>query len=275
MRTRSHAGRRLARGIALVAAFAAAGLAVRAAAGDPMAQLAVIAEVGNPTADAVDAMVASLALFAEALGAYLLVVAALGTVASLPGALGRLARAALGLVSTAGLRRALEATLGGVMLAHVTLAPGPRGASAAAAPAPPRPSTVVVSPEVTLSAVVAAGVLNAVSGATLGRPPTPRTARSPAVAPVDPAGEAERSADPAPTVHVVVRGDTLWDIARRHLPSRRRQPSEIARYWPTIYAANRGVIGADPDQILPGMRLSIPATPAARSRTAGGDGKTG
>jgi resuscitation-promoting factor RpfA len=56
---------------------------------------------------------------------------------------------------------------------------------------------------------------------------------------------------------VVVPGDTLWDIAARELggePSNR----EIAERWPRWYASNRAVIGADPDLILPGQRLSLP-----------------
>jgi nucleoid-associated protein YgaU len=56
---------------------------------------------------------------------------------------------------------------------------------------------------------------------------------------------------------VVVPGDTLWDIAARELggePSNR----EIAERWPRWYASNRAVIGADPDLILPGQRLSPP-----------------
>jgi nucleoid-associated protein YgaU len=281
-----YAGRRLARGIVLVAALAAAGLAVRAAAGDPVTQLAVIADVGNPTADPVDAVVASLAMLAEALAAYLLLVAALGTATSLPGILGDLAKAALRLVSTARLQKAVEAVLGGVMLANATLAPGMQGGFAVTRPAPPPASTgstrstAVVSPEATSSEVVAAGVLNVVRGAALGRASTSTVPGSPGVAPLGPAGPAVgpgpsrsgkrpegRAPDPAHgrragvarVVHVVARGDTLWEIAERHLPAPRRQPSEIARYWPRIYAANRGVIGTDPDRLLPGMRLSIPA----------------
>lgn len=62
---------------------------------------------------------------------------------------------------------------------------------------------------------------------------------------------------PAGATYVVVRGDTLWDIARRHLPSGATD-SEIARTWPRWYAANRRTIGADPGLIRPGMRLRVP-----------------
>ena len=68
--------------------------------------------------------------------------------------------------------------------------------------------------------------------------------------PVPPEGGA------APAV-VVVRGDTLWDIAAQELGGEPRN-REIAARWPAWYAANRPVIGPDPDLILPGQRLSPP-----------------
>ena len=57
--------------------------------------------------------------------------------------------------------------------------------------------------------------------------------------------------------YVVVRGDTLWDIARRHLP-RTATDADVARAWPHWYAANRAAIGSDPDHLVPGMRLRVP-----------------
>lgn len=56
---------------------------------------------------------------------------------------------------------------------------------------------------------------------------------------------------------VVTAGDSLWSIAR----SRLSDPSdaEIAASWPRWYAANRAVIGADPDLIHPGQVLLAPA----------------
>jgi hypothetical protein len=60
--------------------------------------------------------------------------------------------------------------------------------------------------------------------------------------------------------HIVVvrRGDTLWSIARRHL-GRAAGDAAVDREWRRWYAANRAVIGADPDLILPGQRLVPPA----------------
>lgn len=57
---------------------------------------------------------------------------------------------------------------------------------------------------------------------------------------------------------VVRRGDTLWDLAARHLGGDATD-AEIATEWPRWYAANRALVGSDPDHILPGQRLSPPA----------------
>ena len=58
---------------------------------------------------------------------------------------------------------------------------------------------------------------------------------------------------------VVRRGDTLWDIAARHLPTGATDV-EIATEWPRWYEANRDLVGPDPDHIEPGQRLRPPIT---------------
>ena len=60
------------------------------------------------------------------------------------------------------------------------------------------------------------------------------------------------------TAQVVVRpGDTLWALARAHVPagSSDRQVLEATERW---HARNRAVIGADPDLIRPGQVLHPP-----------------
>lgn len=61
---------------------------------------------------------------------------------------------------------------------------------------------------------------------------------------------------------VVVRpGDSLWRIAATVLErrsGRRASSAEVARFWPRIYAANREVVGPDPNLIRPGQRLVVP-----------------
>lgn len=63
---------------------------------------------------------------------------------------------------------------------------------------------------------------------------------------------------PAPGGVVVHRGDTLWAIAARDLGPHATD-AEVAARWPRWYAANRQVIGPDPDRILPGQVLVRPA----------------
>lgn len=94
-------------------------------------------------------------------------------------------------------------------------------------------------------------------------PPAPASARTVEPASIDrgpatqdPATASDRKAA-QPAVVVVAPGDTLWDIARRHLPSG-ATPADIARAWPRWYAENRAAIGPDPDLIRPGTRLRVP-----------------
>jgi hypothetical protein len=58
--------------------------------------------------------------------------------------------------------------------------------------------------------------------------------------------------------YVVRRGDTLWDIAARHLGAHATN-ADIARAWPRWYAANRAAIGANPQLIHPGLVLRAPS----------------
>jgi hypothetical protein len=52
-------------------------------------------------------------------------------------------------------------------------------------------------------------------------------------------------------------GDSLWLIAARRLGPDATD-ADIAATWPRWYAANHGVIGADPDLIIPGQVLTAP-----------------
>lgn len=145
---------------------------------------------------------------------------------ALPGAVGRACRRGGALVRPGAARRMLA------------LAVGLGAASAAAPPASahPVPAAALAGPSaVTRPARTA---------------PTPSTAR--------PHGLVvhRRTRDDAREV-VVRRGDSLWSIARRHLRAGATD-AEVARAWPRWYAANRAVIGPDPNLILPGMRLRVP-----------------
>lgn len=62
-----------------------------------------------------------------------------------------------------------------------------------------------------------------------------------------------------PAEVVVHRGDTLWGIVARHLGPQ-ASDAEVARAWPQWYAANRRVIGDDPDLVKPGQVLHAPGS---------------
>ncbi|WP_256840420.1 LysM peptidoglycan-binding domain-containing protein [Ornithinimicrobium faecis] len=67
---------------------------------------------------------------------------------------------------------------------------------------------------------------------------------------------------------VVVRGgDTLWDIAARHLGPE-ADAASIAETWPRWHEANRDTIGADPHLLLPGTVLVPPAELGTTSQVA-------
>ena len=68
----------------------------------------------------------------------------------------------------------------------------------------------------------------------------------------------ERAVAPSRRDVVVVRpGDSLWAIARRDLPPG-ASDAAVTERWHAIYAANRVVIGPDPDLVRPGQRLLLP-----------------
>ena len=92
-----------------------------------------------------------------------------------------------------------------------------------------------------------------ISASSVSAPPPPpdsRTVEERAPAPASLAAPAPRPPAEAPgEVVVVVRGDSLWRIAGRHLGA--------ATAWPRLHRANRETV-ADPDRISPGMRLVVP-----------------
>ncbi|MGH3094838.1 MAG: LysM peptidoglycan-binding domain-containing protein [Streptosporangiales bacterium] len=155
-----------------------------------------------------------------------LVLALLGR---LPGAAGRAARHTAAAVTPALMRRLLEAALG----ASIAVAATGQVAYAAAG----TPGGTSELPRV-------------------DRPDRPAAHQPSAPDPDRPGGDREHRKSRASTVRVR-RGDTLWAIAAAHLPGT-PDDAAIAANWPRWYAANRHVIGSDPNLILPGQRLRPP-----------------
>ncbi len=108
------------------------------------------------------------------------------------------------------------------------------------------------------------------------RPPAPQPERPsapPAAVPADPPADPPAAPPPgprtrsgaAPAAHVVRPGESLWSIAEAAWARSTGAPAgtaEVAAYWPQVYAANRAVLGPEPDLIRPGQPLRIPPPPA-------------
>jgi resuscitation-promoting factor RpfA len=166
--------------------------------------------------------------------ALVLTVTALG---SLRGGIGRLATQAAALLTPVAWRHAARLTLG------LAVAAGPTTVASAANAAP---ATTTVAPAMDSSGTDAeALVLPAV-----GRPGS-----SESTSPHRTVAEAT-SAERVATV-AVKPGDCLWAIAASSLGAGVGN-AEIAAEWRRWYAANRRVIGPDPNLILPGTVLTAP-----------------
>ncbi len=196
----------------------------------------------RPSATAVagrsaDELVATVAgVQAWLLLAWLATSTALTILGRLPGAIGRRAARLARRITPTLVRRALEGALG-VAIASTSLAPAAALAAPRTRPAPVEAPSPYDRPAVTAP-----------------RPkPTPVPLK--AVAP---------TSSPAVESGVVVRrGDTLWSIASAAL-GEDADDAAVDVEWRRWYAANREAIGADPDLIVPGLRLQ-PPKPAPRS----------
>jgi len=171
----------------------------------------------------------------------------------LPGAAGATARRIAALALPGVLRRALAGAAGlGVLLSPAVAsagAPHPGGAATAvgtAVPSPLPPSDVLPAPRLPL----------------VQRPAAPPTARELPTSGLRthglPAHEVRTGSARAPVRTVTVRpGDSLWQIAAARLGTR-PSPARVAAAWPRWFAANRAVIGEDPDYLVPGEVLHAP-----------------
>jgi len=251
--------------------------------------------VPSPDA-AADLLVLGCAGAGTLLSAWLGLGFACAALAALPGGIGAAFDLVAGRLTPAAVRRTVAVLLGTALSA--TLVPNPAGAVGAVAaggraltswsgsapdlvlrgavtvvPGAPdpafRPTTSHLSPSATASDTPPPPAPDPSFRPTLPGSPgatrdADRTAYTPAV-PAPPSaprvlGPLGRGPRPGTSVeeHVVVRrGDSLWHIAARYLGPHATS-AEVAHEWPRWYAANRAVIGGDPDRIQPGQRLTPP-----------------
>ncbi len=240
--------RRLAATTAVMAAAAALLAVLTAGLPDPglLADPQAVVDAEGPEALVV-AAVGLAAWAAWGWGALGLLLTALSAT---PGLVGAVARGAGRLLLPAGARRAAAVALG------VGLTVGAPALSACSAPA---------TPAAAVQSLPDAGPV----------PDWPTAPTTPAPTPPAPTAPAPTGADAPPAApdlvpdwpvgdHVVLRGECLWEIAAADLHARTGdEPSatEIARAVAAWWATNAGVIGDDPDLLLPGQVLRAPAAP--------------
>ena len=236
--------------------------------GPPMVLARTLLGLGDPGADPSTSLLALMTLAAEALVGYVLLVLALGSLATLPGLMGRSARRGTFAMTPAMARHLADLLVGGALVVQVTVAaphpaPGHRSGGSGRVVASSSVCGRSGGPAITGDLVpVSLGAGQARWLANTTEPvearPTPR--RSAASLPPWLGGG---PSTPAPghgaevSDYTVKAGDTLWDIAGAHLPPSQRSAATIHRYWPQIYSANRRVVGADPDLIHPGTYLGV------------------
>lgn len=233
----------------------------------------------GPTPPSVDEVVVlGAAVLSLALSLWLLLALAVSAAAHLPGLPGRVSGALARRIAPVAVRRLAAIAVGvGVVGSGVATTASP----ATAAPAPVLAAAVdddvpspAFAPTVTRAPSSSASAPTAPSAAAAGTSTLPEGAgRDERPGWVPSASSVRRPADarlvagsPQQTVGdevVVHRGDCLWDIVAAHLgPS--ATDDDIVREWPRWYAANRDVIGDDPDRITPGLVLHAPSQTPAR-----------
>ncbi len=249
---------------------------------------------GADVGDAAMLLLASVAVWLLLLWAFIAAGAALTS--RLPGSVGRHGRTVLARVAPAAARRVLLAAVGASMVTGVAACgTGPAAATSAGPGAPSADSagTAQIDDSRVDRSWVTAGQtgswitvegsavhLRPAAGAVTAPPlgtldidwPTLAPARSSTtvrVAADGPAATGDGNPDapvdidwptartPAAGAVVVVRGDSLWSIAARHLAPE-ATPDDIDRAWRRWFSANAAVIGINPNLILPGQILLPP-----------------
>lgn len=241
-------------------------------------------EVAGP--DAVVETLAGAAIWVVAL--WLAIGLAASSVARVPGVAGVLAQGLSRVMLPRAVRVLLLGTAGfGVLLTPVAAgaAPAQHGSlpaphwpvAAATADAPistpalPAPTWPSAAPTPAISTPrLRPSVTAPKPHATLPTTETPATTTpatgTPHHAPARPVARAARASGQVVTVRP---GDSLWLLAAHRVagprPLTQVGAARVAREWPRWYRANRDVLGADPDLLVPGQVLHAPAaTPRRR-----------
>jgi LysM domain len=241
--------------------------------GSPVALARVLGALGDPWVDPVASVLALMALTAEALVGYLLLVLALRALGAVPGLTGHAARRIVTAVTPAAVRRLVDLLVGGTLLVQVALAaPGAPPGQQSSGPS----ETVAASLAISRSDGPGSAIDLALPSREAGQlrrpagkePVQARPTLRRSAAPLPPwLGGGPSTAAPGPSAgagnrawaggYTVESGDTLWDIAAAHLVPAERSAAAIHRYWQQVYRANRSVVGDDPDVLHPGTRLDV------------------
>jgi hypothetical protein len=241
--------------------------------------LATVALAGTAPMRVEDVLLVALGWVGAGLALWLALGSALAMLSLLPGAIGRAAAAATERVTPAVVRRTVTLMLGAAVGSAAPPAPAfaasgrvvtasaevPAGADVPPAPSP-GPSSVVAGygadpPSPAFRPTLPPRIADQPGPAFRPTPP-PRVADPSRSRLLAPTPRARASAHDLVTVR---RGDTLWSITRRHL-GREATDLQVAHEWPRWYAANRAVIGDDPNVIRPGQLLRPPAAAGFHAR---------
>ena len=193
-------------------------------------------------------------------GGWVVLSTTVAVLAHLPGRPGGTAARWASAVAPAATRRVAALLVGAALTSAIT--PGTAtGASPGGGAAPERvPGFTLTHPSPAAPATTQAAAVPSVTAPAATAPAEPVPGWTPS-RPVHPSAAAARlvstGGTPAVSDVVVHRGDSLWTIARRHLGPGATDV-EVAAAWPHWYAANRAVIGPDPDVLLPGQVLRPP-----------------
>lgn len=277
---------------AALPAGAVAALLLVVASPTPMESVRVLL-AASAAAEPAEPLVALVALLCWSLAGWLVLTALLTGTSRLPGRCGAAGTAVLRRVAPVAIRQAVALTLGvGVVVGAVgvntagaapasptasTGNPAPAtpdavrldwpGLSSAPAPAPPQ-TAGSPSPGATTSASAASQAASTAAPrpvAPHSAMPTPAThgpatvppGTAPAISPAAALPAQPRAGGIGDQVVVVRPGDTLWDLASAQLPPG-ASSSKIASAWPTWWAANRELVGDDPNLLIPGQHLQRP-----------------